>query len=218
MLDTCSMLGSACHLLKELSQVWTTASSSSLPLSWTLFKIICSHHPCQLPHAWCFFFFCLCVYQRCLMVLWGPSLEASPDSFHPLEPRNVWGLLFPLHHSPVCTSDRTLPTWFPSSLFICLSPPAPSPDSEQCESRIFSLISHVSWKPVSEFGRTHIGREERNEVKWNEIDILGKWAHGVSLSASCDGISISSECVRWARGWEVLLSKYYIQTLSRHLF
>lgn len=172
------MLGIACDLLEELSQVQTTASRSSLPLSRTLFKIICSHHPGKLSTRLTFLLFlplCVSKISNCSLRSCSggvPRQFPSPETSE----QNVWGLLLPLHYSPVCTRDRTLSTWFPSSLFISLSPPTPSPDSEQCESRIFSLIIHVSWKPVSEFGRTHIGREERNEVKWNEVDILGKWA------------------------------------------
>lgn len=93
------------------------------------------------------------------------------ESFYSQSPfseglRTCQDFLSPCSIGSACTNDRTLGTLLCSTcLFV-------SP-TRQCAIWEQGFVSdhRPSQKPVSLFGRTHIGKKERNEVTWNEM----KW-------------------------------------------
>ena len=147
----------ACTHTHTHTQVHTRAPTSSLPVIWPCFQNYWQIPPMlSFQHSCYSFFFFLEWFSEVL--LW--SFSRQPPSPEASE----------LVKTSFLSAPQTQPApkigQFCSTLFICLSPPL---DSERLEGRIFSVIIHISRKPVSEFGRKRIGREERNEVKWNEL-------------------------------------------------
>lgn len=199
----CLMLGNTSNLTQGSHSEVLTAPTSSLPgTQATLLKWFAVTTHAKLPTFLMFLLF-LTLYVSKM----SKGLQDKPCFWKLLptvsilwRPHNMLGLLPLCSIGPACTNDRTLSTLLCSPLFICLSSPL---NSEQLESRTFSLIIGISQKPVSECGRTQIGKKggkmKWNERKWNELGILGKWAPEASLSASYGGAYILLGV-----GWEVL--------------
>lgn len=177
------------------SQVQTTAPTSGHPVPW-----LCFQDDLQLPpmlsfrHSWCCFFFFVFPKE----VKWPSQVFLSvppPTVCSPWRPQNPLGWLLAMLQDPAGTKQGALTPLFCGT---------------QAVSNVRAGFSLWSWKhhqSLSQSLAEHIlGKGNTwSEMKWR---ILGTWAHGVSLSASFDGISVFLECIHLEWGWEVLLSKY----------
>lgn len=169
----CLVLGNTSNLTQgSHSEVLTTAPTSSLPgTQATLLKRFADTTHAKLPTFLMFLLFLTLYVSKMSKGLQDKSCfwKLLPTVSILWRPHNMLGLLPLCSIGPACTNDRTLSTLLCRPLFICLSSPL---NSEQLESRTFSLIIGISQKPVSEFGRTQIGNKggKWSEMKENEMN------------------------------------------------
>lgn len=131
----------------------------------------------------------LCISQRSQMAFTSLSECPPPTVCSPWRPQNPLGWLLAMLQDPAGTKQGALTPLFCGT---------------QAVSNVRAGFSLWSWKhrqSLSQSLAEHIlgkGNTWR-EMKWR---ILGTWAHGVSLSASFDGISVFLECIHLEWGWK----------------